>query len=107
MSLVWLPVNSPYFIIFYGNNIMTYTYVIYIHFLRNRTAVKNEGYLYMFMMQHDIALMFFPETRSGRSAVCTLPHLRTKITFSEICLQVVCANLMTAGEKEKLRITYR
>ena len=61
----------------------------------------------MFMMQHDIALMFFPETMSSRSAVCTLQHLRIKVTYSEILLQVVCTILMTAGEKEKMRITYR
>jgi hypothetical protein len=59
------------------------------------------------MMQHGIALMFFPETRSGRSAVCTLPHLRMKITFSETCVQVVCTILMTAAEKEKLRFRLR
>jgi hypothetical protein len=58
-------------------------------------------------MQHDIALMFFPETRSGGSAVCTLPHLRMKVTFSEVSLEGVCTILMTASEKVKLRIIYR
>jgi len=61
----------------------------------------------MFMMQHDIAFMFCLEIMSSRSAVCTLPHLRIKVTYSEILLQVVCTILMTAGEKDKLRITYR
>ena len=55
-------------------------------------------------MQHNVALMFFPETTSGRSAVCTLSYLRMKITFPQIRLQVVCTILMAAAEKEKLRI---
>ena len=32
--------------------------------------------------------------------------LQNKITFSEIHLQVPCTILMTAGQKETLRITY-
>ena len=63
--------------------------------------------MYTFMMQYDIALMSFPQTMSGRSAVCQLPRLTIKITFSEIRLQVVCTILITVGEKEKFVSTYR